>query len=84
MNYTIGPIQMGWCCPKCGRIYSPTQMMCLYCGGDKSNQSYTSPQGFTLAASATKTKDLITPLAFNKTPISSNCFTEGSWTSAFF
>ena len=31
MNYTIGPIPTGWCCPKCGRVYSPTQMMCLYC-----------------------------------------------------
>ena len=31
MNYTIGPLNMGWCCPNCGRVYSPTQMMCLYC-----------------------------------------------------
>lgn len=22
----------GWTCPKCGRVYSPTQSMCLYCG----------------------------------------------------
>lgn len=51
MNYTFGPIQMGWCCPKCGRVYSPTQEMCLYCGGNTSNQSSTSPQGFNLATS---------------------------------
>lgn len=31
MNYTIGPISYGWVCCKCGRVYSPTQMMCLYC-----------------------------------------------------
>lgn len=27
----IGPISYGWVCCKCGRVYSPTQMMCLYC-----------------------------------------------------
>lgn len=21
----------GWICPKCGRVYSPTTPMCLYC-----------------------------------------------------
>lgn len=24
----------GWICPKCGRVYSPTTPMCLYCKGD--------------------------------------------------
>lgn len=24
--------QYGWICPKCGRVYAPTQSMCLYCG----------------------------------------------------
>lgn len=24
-------IQQGWECPKCHRIYSPTQPFCLYC-----------------------------------------------------
>ena len=24
----------GWCCPKCGRVYSPSTTMCLYCGGN--------------------------------------------------
>lgn len=23
----------GWICPKCGRVYAPSQNMCLYCGG---------------------------------------------------
>ena len=31
---------IGWECPKCGRIYSPTQSMCLYCG----NETLKSPQ----------------------------------------
>lgn len=26
------PPQQGWECPKCGRVYSPTQDMCLFCG----------------------------------------------------
>lgn len=25
----------GWECPKCGRVYSPTVPMCLYCGGEQ-------------------------------------------------
>lgn len=24
--------QQGWVCPKCGRVYSPTTVMCMYCG----------------------------------------------------
>lgn len=24
----------GWICPKCGRVYAPSQPLCLYCGGD--------------------------------------------------
>lgn len=27
-------IQYGWVCPKCGRVYAPTQEMCLYCNGE--------------------------------------------------
>lgn len=27
------PAQQGWVCPKCGRVYSPTTIMCLVCGG---------------------------------------------------
>ena len=25
-------IPQGWVCPKCGRVYSPTTIMCLVCG----------------------------------------------------
>lgn len=29
---TFGPFgQHGWICPKCGRVYSPTTPMCLFC-----------------------------------------------------
>lgn len=24
----------GWVCPKCGRVYSPSTQMCVYCGGN--------------------------------------------------
>lgn len=26
-------LNYGWVCPKCGRVYAPSQEMCLYCGG---------------------------------------------------
>lgn len=34
---TINPFngmfgQQGWICPKCGRVFSPSTPMCLYCG----------------------------------------------------
>ena len=33
-NYVSwGP--QGWECPKCHRIYSPSQYMCPYCGGNQ-------------------------------------------------
>ena len=25
-------VNYGWICPKCGRVYAPTQHMCLHCG----------------------------------------------------
>ena len=27
-------LNYGWICPKCGRVYAPSQEMCLYCKGD--------------------------------------------------
>lgn len=37
------PAQQGWQCPVCGRVYSPTVMMCLYCGNEEeiTSTSYT-------------------------------------------
>lgn len=29
-QYTFTP--KGWECPKCGRVYSPSTIMCFYCG----------------------------------------------------
>lgn len=26
-------MKTGWVCPKCGRVYAPTQVMCLFFGG---------------------------------------------------
>lgn len=26
--------QYGWICPKCGRVYAPTQIICLYCNNE--------------------------------------------------
>lgn len=27
----------GWTCPKCGRVYSPSTPMCLYCKSNDNN-----------------------------------------------
>ena len=35
-DYEKMPPQRGWQCPICGRVYSPTTMMCLYCGNGES------------------------------------------------
>lgn len=32
-NNTVG--MQGWICPKCGRVYSPHQFMCYYCGNQE-------------------------------------------------
>lgn len=34
--------QQGWICPKCGRVYSPFTQMCLYCGNNNSENTFTS------------------------------------------
>lgn len=31
-NYNFA--QQGWQCPICKRVYSPSTVMCCYCGGD--------------------------------------------------
>lgn len=30
------PNNKGWECPKCGHVYSPSTVMCFYCGNDTS------------------------------------------------
>ena len=38
LGYNIGDCEikvhasLGWKCPECGRVYSPTTPMCFYCG----------------------------------------------------
>ena len=34
-------IMKGWQCPLCGRVYSPYQEMCLYCGQNTNTSIYT-------------------------------------------
>lgn len=72
MNY-------GWICSKCGRVYAPTQMMCLYCGGGKqtdSTQPYIPGQG-SIWATTNKTEGYTTT-ALNGVSNLSNCVIEGS------
>ena len=28
------PVEQGWQCPICKRVYAPSVPMCFYCGGD--------------------------------------------------
>lgn len=30
---SVEPLNYGWICPKCGRVYSPSTSQCLFCGG---------------------------------------------------
>lgn len=71
-------VNMGWECPKCGRIYAPTQMMCLYCGGGKQSDSIQPcipSQGFIWATN--KIEDYTTT-TLNGVSNLSNCIIEGS------
>jgi hypothetical protein len=40
-GYGPQPVAQGWECPKCGRVYSPTTMMCFSCGNAESSTSTT-------------------------------------------
>lgn len=42
----------GWECPKCGRVYAPTQMMCIVCPTQTSTTT-------TLATSGTSSSTLL-------------------------
>ena len=37
-------VQQGWQCPICKRVYSPTTIMCLYCGNTEYNTTTTDTQ----------------------------------------
>ena len=42
------PLNYGWICPKCGRVYSPSTSQCLFCGGTYSpNIVYCGPNNGT-------------------------------------
>lgn len=72
-------LNYGWICPKCGRVYAPTQMMCLYCGGGKqtdSTQPYVPEQG-SIWATTNKIEDYTTT-TLNGISNLSNCVIEGS------
>ena len=77
-------VNYGWICPKCGRVYAPTQMTCLYCGGDSiskqadSTQPYTPEQGFTWATNKIADLTAITALSGSGISNLSNCIIEGS------
>ena len=30
---SVEPLNYGWICPKCGRVYSPSTNQCFHCGG---------------------------------------------------
>ena len=55
---------MGWICPKCGRVYSPTTNQCLFCGGTYSpNIVYCGPSN--------GTKDILDTMTISNTTNSS-------------
>ena len=43
-NPDYGFIQQGWECPRCHRIYSPTQNFCLYCNDNRVINITTTPE----------------------------------------
>ena len=45
---TVEPLNYGWICPKCGRVYSPSTSQCFHCGGGTSpNIVYCGPNNGT-------------------------------------
>ena len=56
------PPQQGWQCPVCGRVYSPTTIMCLMClyrGNEKEivSSDYSFSIDYTHHDTVTKTED---------------------------
>ena len=74
-------VNYGWICPKCGRVYAPTQMMCLYCGGSSISKQTDSAQPYVplqdlARATSNKIENYTTTL--NGVSNLSNCVIEGS------
>ena len=50
-DISVEPLNYGWICPKCGRVYSPTTSQCRFCGGTYSpNVVYCGPNNGTKEA----------------------------------
>ena len=67
MNYYIGDYPpndfdgpRGWICPKCGRVYSPSTSMCLYCGGNTTTVINTTTPPNTTGSTPYRFPDIIT------------------------
>lgn len=76
-------VNYGWICPKCGRVYAPTQMMCLYCGGGSISKQTDSTQPYNplqdlARATSNELKDLTDITTLNGISNLSNCIIEGS------
>ena len=56
----------GWVCPKCGRVYSPTTIMCLCCGGNEATVHTTMTIGTANTKSGISLDDI---LGRNKTGV---------------
>lgn len=56
--YYSQPIAQGWECPKCGRVYSPSMVMCSYCVPKATVTTGTSNIGITPPEHSTCTTEL--------------------------
>ena len=75
-------VNYGWICPKCGRVYAPTQTMCLYCGGGSISKQTDSTQPYTpeqdLARATCNKIEKYTTTTLSGVSNLSNCIIEGS------
>ena len=51
-------VQQGWECPKCHRIYSPTQSFCLYCNDRRVIYSSSTPKSEWIYKDNNRTDDI--------------------------
>ena len=57
---SVEPLNYGWICPKCGRVYSPSTSQCFHCGGGLSpNIVYCGPNN--------GTKDILDTITISNT-----------------